>query len=145
MTLRTFAQAVQHVAALAQAKLPPTLHDRLARALALVEAGEVWLEDDGVHGAVRGADGTAWYHVNASCSCEDAQFRAFQHLCTHRLGVGLLRRASDLMHQGGSVPDDAPAGKAAAVTQPQLCSIGREAIERPLQSDDMDFCRSTDW
>ena len=92
----------------------------------------MWLEDDGVHGAVRGSDGTTWYHVNASCSCEDAQFRAFQHLCKHRLAVGLLRRASELMHQGAPVPDaaqplalgEAPP-PASIVTSPWLAAPSR--------------------
>ena len=94
-----FSEALHQVTDLAQAKLPPTLHDRLDRALALVEAGAVWLEEDGQHATVRSLDGTRWHAVNAACDCQDAAYRAEGGLCQHRLAVGLVRRAHELMYK----------------------------------------------
>jgi hypothetical protein len=93
----TFQGALNQVATQALTKLPATLHERLHRAAALVETGQVWLDEDGVHGQVRSSDGVTWYHCNASCECKDAQYRAPEGLCAHRLAVGLYRRAVEAM------------------------------------------------
>jgi len=102
----TFNQALHQVTELARTKLPPTLHDRLSRAVTLVESGHVWLEDDGQHAAVQSLDGARWHAVNAACNCEDAAYRAEGGLCQHRLAVGLVRRAHELMHKPVILPED---------------------------------------
>jgi hypothetical protein len=109
----TFVQALQQVTELAKTKLPPALHGRLTRALALVEAGHVWLEEDGQHAAVQSYDGARWHAVNAACDCEDAAYKAEGGYCQHRLAVGLVRRAQEFMCNPVVLPDEelpAPSG-----------------------------------
>ena len=109
----TFSRALQQVTELAKAKLPPALHGRLTRAVALVEAGHVWLEDDGQHAAVQSYDGARWHSVNAACDCEDAAYKAEGGYCQHRLAVGLVRRAQELMCNPVVLPEPevpAPSG-----------------------------------
>ncbi len=77
MTPRTFAEALEHVAALAQTKLPETLQGRLADALTLVQAGHVWLDEDGHTASVHSrSQGNVWHTVNGTCSCADAHYQA---------------------------------------------------------------------
>jgi hypothetical protein len=64
-----FPDAVRQVSAIAQAKLPESLHGRLQRATALVLEGAVWLEEDGHTTQVRSTDGQRWYAVNGHCDC----------------------------------------------------------------------------
>ncbi len=108
MTPRTFAEALEHVAALAQTKLPETLQGRLADALTLVQAGHVWLDEDGHTASVHSrSQGNVWHTVNGTCSCADAHYQAPDGLCAHRLAVGLWRRASELcLHPAPSTPID---------------------------------------
>jgi hypothetical protein len=83
----SFADAVEQVSAIAQAKLPSTLHARLQMATALVNQGAVWTED-GKGFVVRSSSNPAlWHAVNGHCSCEDASFRAPEGYCKHRLGL----------------------------------------------------------
>src|SRR2546429_432299 len=86
----TFHQALHQVTELARTKLASTLHDRLGRAVTLVETGHVWLEEDGQHASVRSLDDARWHAVNAACDCQDAAYRAEGGLCQHRLAVGLV-------------------------------------------------------
>jgi hypothetical protein len=72
----------------------------------LVESGHVWLEDDGQHAAVQSLDGARWHAVNAACDCPDAIHRAEGGFCQHRLAVGLVRRAQELMHKPVVLPED---------------------------------------
>ena len=109
MTTLPFADALHQVADLARTKLPATLQDRLVRAVALVETGRVWIETDGQHAMVQSRDGQRWYTVNAACDCEDAAYRAEGGFCQHRLAVGLLRRAQELMSRPVVLPDEEPA------------------------------------
>ncbi len=101
-----FQEALHQVIAHAQEKLPVTLHERLARAAALVEAGEVFMDEDGVHAQVRSSDGATWYTPNASCQCKDFQYQAPEGWCAHRLAVALYRRATELMSQSAVAPTD---------------------------------------
>ena len=103
----TFQGAIEEVAVHALAKLPPTLHERLARAIALVESCAVFLDEDGVHGQILSSDGETWYTCNGGCTCKDAQYGAPDGLCQHRLAVGLYRRATELMHQPAVLPVNA--------------------------------------
>src|SRR5438309_5513257 len=108
----TFTEALQQVSELARTKLPSTLQDRLGRAVTLVESGHVWLEEDGQHAAVQSLDDARWHAVNSACDCQDAAYRAEGGLCQHRLAVGLVRRAQELMHKPVILPEDeaAPSG-----------------------------------
>lgn len=91
-----FPQAVHQVSALAQAKLPESLHGRVQRATALVLNHAVWTEEDGYTTQVQCTNG--WYTVNGSCPCPDHN-RAPEQYCKHRLARALYRRASELMHE----------------------------------------------
>ena len=102
----SFPQALHQVTELARTKLPSTLHDRLGRAITLVETGHVWLEEDGQHASVRSLDDARWHAVNAQCDCQDAAFRAEGGLCQHRLAVGLVRRAQELMLKPVILPEE---------------------------------------
>jgi len=102
----TFTEALHQVTELARTKLPSTLHDRLGRAVTLVETGHVWLADDGQHAAGQSLDDARWHAVNAACDCPDAVHRAEGGLCQHRLAVGLVRRAQELMHKPVVLPED---------------------------------------
>ncbi len=79
----------------------------MARAIALVESGAVFLDEDGVHGQILSSDGETWYTCNGGCTCKDAQYGAPDGLCQHRLAVGLYRRATELMHQPAVLPVNA--------------------------------------
>jgi hypothetical protein len=67
-----FADAVKQVSALAQAKLPESLHGRIQRATALVLNGNVWMEDDASTTQVLSSKHQTWYAVNGHCTCPDA-------------------------------------------------------------------------
>src|SRR5262249_44721578 len=107
MTTLTFPDALTQVLEVAQHKLPAALQDRLGRAAVLVELGHVWLEDDGCHAMVQSKGGQRWHSVNAACDCQDAQHRAEGGLCQHRLAVGLVRRAQELMGKPVGLPEAA--------------------------------------
>ena len=109
----TFSQALAQGTELAKTKLSPTLHGRLTRAVALVEAGYVWLEDDGQHATVQSYDSARWHSVNAAYDCKDAASKAEGGYCQHRLAVGLVRRAQKLMCKSVVLPEPevpAPSG-----------------------------------
>src|SRR5215475_11818789 len=105
-TTMTFTDALKQVTELARHKLPPTLHERLERALTLVQDGAVWLEEDGQSAFVRGSHGE-WRYSNGHCACPDAVHRDGL-ICKHRLAVGLVRRAHELMHKPVVLPEDEP-------------------------------------
>ena len=92
-----FADAVQQVSALAQAKLPASLHGRVQRATALVLNGSVWVEEDGQTCLVQSSK-QGWYPVNGHCTCVDAS-KAQDGYCKHRLAKAIYRRAGELMHE----------------------------------------------
>lgn len=101
----TFKDAFAQVLDLAKSKLAPSLLDRLGRAAYLAQAGHVWLEDDGQHAMVLSTDGQRWHSVNGACDCEDAAYKAEGGYCKHRLAVGLVRRAQELMAKPVVLPD----------------------------------------
>src|SRR5205085_2568134 len=88
------------------------LHERVTQAVGLVETGGVWVESEGTTAYVRSRSHADSFHaVNGSCHCEDAQYRAENGLCAHRLAVGLYRRAAELQAHPVLLPDaEAPAG-----------------------------------
>ena len=92
-----FADAVRTVSALAQAKLPESLHGRVQRATAMVLNGAVWMEDDG-HTCLVQSSKSGWYAVNGHCTCADAS-KAQDGYCKHRLAKAIYRRAGEVMHE----------------------------------------------
>lgn len=84
-----FTDAVNQVSALAQVKLPESLHGRIQRATALVLSGGVFVEEDGCTTHVRCTNG--FYAVNGHCPCPDAA-RAQDGYCKHRLAKAIYHR-----------------------------------------------------
>lgn len=101
--------AVTRVSAMAQAKLPESLHGRIQRATALVLHGAVWLEDDGHTCQVRSSDENLarWYATNGACTCVDYE-RAPEGYCKHRLGRAIYLRASELLREPVTLDLDEP-------------------------------------
>src|SRR6266568_327494 len=91
----TFDAAVRQVSALAQAKLPESLHGRVQRATALVLNGAVWMEADGCTCMVQSSK-SGWYAVNGHCTCADAS-KAEDGYCKHRLLKAIYLRAGEVM------------------------------------------------
>jgi hypothetical protein len=106
-TGQAWRDAVQRVSAMAQAKLPDTLHGRIQRATALVLSGAVFLEEDGITCQVRASDQQRWYLVTDRCGCDDAS-QAPESYCKHRLAKALYRRAGELVREPGTTVLDAP-------------------------------------
>src|ERR1043165_318977 len=106
-----FADAVKQVSALAQDKLPASLHGRVQRATALVLGGRVWMEEYGSTCLVASSK-SGWYAVNGHCTCLDAG-KAQDGYCQHRLAKALYRRASEALlapaPQPSTVLAEAPA------------------------------------
>ena len=102
----TFDEALAQVAGIAHAKMPATMHARLAMGIALVHDKKVWAEDDGHSFSVQSSqDATKWWAVNGTCVCPDAQYRAPEAWCKHRLGAAIYRRVSELMHEPAPTPE----------------------------------------
>lgn len=99
----TWISAVQHLAAQAATKLPQALHERLQKATALVLTDGVWLDEDET-AMVRGSKPGTWWHVNGHCNCPDAQEKAPNGYCKHRLARGLYLRAGEVLRIGVAQP-----------------------------------------
>jgi hypothetical protein len=106
----TFHQALEQAELLARQKLPESLHERLSCAVALVKKGAVMQLNDGHTWEVESASVAGKiYSINGQgCDCPDAQYRAPQGNCKHRLSVFLARKALALM-AAADTHDDAPA------------------------------------
>ena len=74
----------------------PQEQARIARAVALVDAGHVTLDSSGV-ATVRSQHGQAIYHVNGQCDCEDQA--APEGRCKHRFAKVLARHLACLSHK----------------------------------------------
>jgi hypothetical protein len=92
---QSFRQAVATVAAKAREALPD-VHGRLDAAVKLVLAGDVTLQDDHTALVASRTDPTRTYTVNGHCPCKDAQHRAPDGWCAHRLAAAVAKRASAL-------------------------------------------------
>src|SRR2546428_7315949 len=126
-----FTDAVQQVSALAQAKLPESLHGRVQRATALVLNGSVWLEEDG-HTCMVQSSKNGWYPVNGHCTCADAS-KAQDGYCKHRLSKAIYRRAGELMleppPQVSTAIADAPATPQGVPPQHVVTIQGRPFVK----------------
>ena len=127
-----FADAVNQVSALAQAKLPESLYGRVQRATALVLNGSVWVEEDGSTTQVHSSKGQTWYTVNGHCTCPDAP-RAKDGYCKHRLSKAIYRRATEVMleppPQVSTAIADAPATPQGVPPQHVVMIQGRPFVK----------------
>jgi hypothetical protein len=97
----TSEQALSHVFDEARGRLGPRHYGFLERACALVKNGRVHQDAQGQWYAQRETDPEA-YMVNGKCGCKEA-VTAAEHLCTHRLAVGLVKMRNKLLTLG--LPD----------------------------------------
>lgn len=94
-------QALDAAVLTAQGSLDKRLHDSLSRACALVKHGGVTQNEAGQWYAKRETDPTPC-PVNGECRCPQAK-TAVQHLCEHRLAVGLAKLRDKYLVEG--LPD----------------------------------------
>ena len=78
----------------------PHSNDRIERAYELVHAAKVVLHPKDKTATVTSSDGSRSYHVNGACECPDA-VKAPEGWCKHRLSVGILRKALEIMKTFG--------------------------------------------
>ena len=97
-------QALDHAYALALEKLPGDTHKRLAKALALVQAGQVFESDHGYWEVASQSEGGSPHNVNGTCDCAWQHFNPGEY-CMHRLAVALQRKTMLLLTQ--TPPDPA--------------------------------------
>jgi hypothetical protein len=91
----------------------PDLNGRVEKATRLALAGDIELHADGSSTVYSSSDPTRRYEIiDKMCSCRDWE-QAPQHLCQHRLGAGLMRKALELCPPTPSL--EAPAPAAAAI------------------------------
>jgi hypothetical protein len=99
-------QALAESYRLALAKLPADTHGRLAKALALVQAGQVFETDHG-HWEVASQSEGGYPHslrVNGACDCDWQHFNPGE-FCTHRLAVALQKKTMQLLTQTQPEPE----------------------------------------
>src|SRR5215471_9961714 len=87
--------AIRQLSDLTHAKLPPELHSRLERGMALVMHELITPDVDGGYKVLR-SDGSGFHHVNGSCDCADYP-RAPEGLCKHRMACGIYRKLQTLL------------------------------------------------
>jgi SWIM zinc finger len=121
-----FSQALAQAEQCALKALDPGVHGRLRCAVELVKSGAVLQTDDPHLWTVSSASRPGVKHqVNSACSCKDAQYRAPQGLCKHRLSVFLARKMLRLMEaQKQMIPQ--PLGEAPVSCNAYLMIAGRQ-------------------
>jgi hypothetical protein len=82
MTIRTCTEALQEAYKLAVAALPADTHGRLAKALTLVQSGQVLETDHGYWEVASQSEGGAPHSVNGSCDCDWLHYHPGNR-CTH--------------------------------------------------------------
>jgi hypothetical protein len=91
-----FRTVVAAIAAKAEAKLPEC-NGRIAKATALVLAGDVELHEGGTATVYSATDPTRRYELGSGyCMCRDWE-QAPQHLCKHRLAAMMAKRVQELL------------------------------------------------
>jgi hypothetical protein len=93
-----YRQSLQDVYRHAQEVLPHLLHSRLAKALAIVEAGGVTIHPNGIASVTSQGCPGKHYVVAKVCQCPDVT-KAPSAMCKHLLGVMLQRRATAVAAQ----------------------------------------------
>lgn len=118
-------RAVQTVAERAKMALGEASHSRIAKAVEIVLAGGVHLNDDG-HSAVVASQSEPLkgYAVNGACPCPDF-CKAPAQLCKHRIAAHMQRRALELAQP----PSEAP--EPPAYTPQEVALVAQEALMLP--------------
>lgn len=118
-------RAVQAVAERAKMALGEPSHSRIEKAVQIVLAGGVHLNDDG-HSAVVASQSEPrkGYAVNGACPCADFG-KAPSHLCKHRLAAHMQRRAMELAQP----PSDEPT--VPTYTPREVALVAQEALMLP--------------
>ena len=71
------------------------MHRRIARAIDLIEADHVVMDESGAKGTVLSSDRTRTYAVNGACPCADQD--AEDGMCKHRLAVCMTYEVNRLL------------------------------------------------
>lgn len=87
----TWTQAIDYIAGQARIHWPDNL-DRISRGAEMARDGSVIRNTDGTY-SVWSANGVDAYRVNGKCECKDAQYRAPEGRCKHRIAVAIIKAA----------------------------------------------------
>jgi hypothetical protein len=127
MASLTCTAALEEAYRLAVAALPADTHERLAKALTLVQSGQVRETDHGYWEVASQSEGHEPYAINGTgCPCDWAHFHPGNR-CTHQLAVLLQRKTLTLMAQ----PDPEPEPEA-PVAAPVASAAESPAVLTPL-------------
>jgi hypothetical protein len=129
MSIRTCTEALQEAYRLAVAALPADTHGRLAKALALVQSGQVFETAHGYWEVASQSEGGAPHSVNGTCDCDWAHFHPGNR-CTHQLAVLLQRKTLTLMAHPNPEPEPEAPGAATVASiaeSPAVCATLPEA------------------
>jgi hypothetical protein len=130
-----FRSILADLAAKTQAKLP-ALNGRVTKACKLVLAGDVELHQDGTALVGSLTDPTRTYQVTGTpgqCQCRDYD-QAPEHLCCHRLAVGLTRKVQALLPQAPeSTPEVHLVSTTALPEAPASCNVRLTIAGREVQ------------
>jgi hypothetical protein len=98
-------------------KLPAATHNRLAKALALVQSGQVFERDNGYWEVASQREGAPPHSVNGACDCDWENYNK-EAYCTHELAVLLQRKTLRILRAAHQAPptDAVPAPTSQAPT-----------------------------
>jgi hypothetical protein len=139
MTTRAaYRETLAALAAKTEAKIPG-LNGRVAKGLRLALVGDITLHADGHSTVLSSSDPTRRYEIlDGRCPCRDWE-QAPQHLCQHRLGAGLMRKALELMPQAPQEETASPATplpEAPASVNVKVLVMGHEVMVTLRGSDE---------
>jgi hypothetical protein len=147
MAALTCTQALDEAYRCAVEKLPADTHGRLAKALALVQHGQVSARENGYWEVASQREGGYPHSVNGQCDCDWAQFHPGHH-CTHQLAVLLQRKTMQLMRQSPTplvdappTPAPAPLPEAPASATAKVMMHGYEVLLTVRDSDESRLLR----
>ncbi len=113
-----FREAVTEVAEKATATLPAAVNGRVAKAVAIVLAGDIEISQDGraVVGSQSDSDLKHVVESAGGCACKDSDRPEIEGWCKHRIAVAIMKRATALANEKleahvdsqPNAPDDAP-------------------------------------
>jgi hypothetical protein len=116
---------LDQLTAIAHAKLPQDQHSRLEMGHAIVLAGGVFPEDDGIHFSVCSQEGEEehTYLVNSACPCKDAHFQAPQSRCKHWFSALLYKRTLEELAKPPAPEEEPPADETLQIPSHYLVTI----------------------
>ncbi len=123
---QAYRAAVAAIASRAHEKLP-TLNGHIDAAVKLVLCGDVMLLPDGTAAVASQSEPSKTYHVNGVCECPDYE-RAPEHLCKHRLGAAIARRAQTMMQTPSATSQPAPLPEAPVSITLKATLHGQEVL-----------------